>query len=228
MAGLVLILFFCVGCTAWSELRPHNGTVVEMPRPSEDDKVERQPPVQNVNVDTENIERIVEGLILPDGFIWSGKATYHSGNKKREFTSAVYVDHDRFFAEVSEENRLSASALCDGTYTYILKPSGGVAQKIAKSQRFTYQTIGMAASIGSILPTDRTNRKEAIVSLYNGKNCIYVEIQNNKILEKYYLDVEWGYPLRVECYFGETLVYTFDTISFSQETPPAHLFALQD
>jgi hypothetical protein len=224
---LVLVFFFFVGCT-WSGFGPQNGTVVEMPRPSENDRVEELSPVQSLTVDEENVEKIIEGLVMPEYFTWVGKATYLFEDKKREFTSSAYVDDDRFFVEVREYGRPITSALSTDGFTYILKPLGGVAQKIAQSQRFTYQTITMAASIGTVLPTDRANRREAALSLYNERNCIYVEIQNNKILEKYYLDVEWGYPLRVECYLDEDMLYSFDTISFMEIKPEESRFELPD
>lgn len=226
IAGLILLFLFCAGCALLPEFGPRPGTVVEMPRPSEQDQVEEKEPPVGLNVDEENVEKIIEGLILPEAFTWKGTATYLTGDKKRAFLSSVSVDGDRFFVEVSEDDRVTGSALCDGEVTYTLRPSGEVVQKTAVSGRFTYQTIAMAASVGAVLPTDRVNRKAAYLSEYNGKNCLFAEIQNEKILEKYYLDVEWGYPLRVECFFSDELVYTFDTQSFSEGKPDPALFEL--
>lgn len=226
-AALLLVLLLFTGCAGWNILGPQGGTVVEMPRPQESDVVAEQPGTEEISVDKDNVEKIVEGLVLPDHFIWTGVATYFSEKTKKEFSSSISVDKNHFYVEVKENNRLATSVLNDGTYTYTLQPSGKVVQKIATSERFTYQMIAMAASIGTVLPTDRENRKNAVFSQYNGKNCLYVEVQNNKILEKYYLDVEWGYPLRVECFLGADMVYSFETSGFSEEQPSEELFEVE-
>ena len=227
----VILLFAVVlsGCSMISFWGPDGNVLVEMPRPIAIDVVEEKTPTQVLAPNTHNIEQIVSGLVLPENFVWQGIATYYYGTQEREYRSIVTVSGNRFHVQVFEEDKLESYVINDGENIYILYPTGSVAQKIAaRNDRFTYQTIAMLASIGSVLPTDEQNRKEVRLDQYREKNCVYVEIQNNKILEKYYLDAQWGYPLYMESSGDEAIYYSFWTQSFIETPIDESLFVVND
>ena len=203
LVGALFLTFFISS----SSFRPDN--IIIKPQPGDTGTIEdpsQITPVTPLDVDTENIQQVVDALVKPGNFKIELETTvYHSAGQTIYKRECLTLDgHSRI--NVYDTNRALEKV-------YIYSPTAAYVWRAGSRTYKTLQTSSFEAEDSLFMPNythlrDFKEKTQASLTELEGVPCLFVEIKNDlaDTTVKYWLAIETGFLLQSQTVRGDKVV----------------------
>ena len=177
-------------------------------------------------VDKSNVKSIVEQMEPPEQFYWSTVTTLTSEDGAKESTCRYWQKGDRAKAELLDGETLVQTVLRTGDTVTVQNPASGASYSASYSLQYSPQALTGTADLRFFLDTDSRYIRTAQLLEYQGEQVLYVEYEFEDLdqVERHWLSLDYGIPLRSESQVGGQTVYTGETVLFDTSAPDDSVF----
>lgn len=177
-------------------------------------------------VDKSNVKSIVEQMEPPEQFYWSTATTLTSEDGAKESTCRYWQKGDRAKAELLDGETLVQTVLRTGDTVTVQNPASGASYSASYSLQYSPQALTGTADLRFFLDTDSRYIRTAQLLEYQGEQVLYVEYEFEDLdqVERHWLSLDYGIPLRSESQVGGQTVYTGETVLFDTSAPDDSVF----
>lgn len=221
---LCIILSLC-GCQS-NKLRPSDSSSLEMPKANSEPAFESLAEGELLSVEKETVSAVVTGLVRPVNYVWQSTVEYRSGDSRLVLDCSQYVKGDRARLESYVGSKRQALYITDGRTLYSYGKGSAKPYKSAVNMGTDYDTLLCIARAGIALPDDINKINATYLTVLDGEYAVFFEVADDEIgiLEKFWLSLDSGVPLRAESYIDGKMCYLLKTVSFENTEPSDDIF----